>query len=287
MTARAAGPVGSATSEPATGRDGSLGGRIRDRLRGVHRGDRPPARKPFPGASHLRVAMSTLLTALCLVTCAAAILLLLLWQQSRDAGLLTSQVDRTRNLIATMQDVERWIAFGLVPVAVAWIALAAVNVGRASGQRRNAVVAALSLPVALMAVWYVGGELVAGSDNAIVQGAGWAVQVALLALPLVALERIAMAAEARRRPLRATYLIGAGYLAQLQFVAALSTINVADADDGDWGRLGAYLLIAGLIQVLGSLSANEAARAIEDGTEHRYELRSRFSESLLAQAERS
>jgi hypothetical protein len=39
--------------------------------------------------------------------------------------------------------------------------------------------------------------------------------------------------------------------------------------------------------VLGTLSANEAARAIEEGTEHRYQLRHRFGESLLAQAVRS
>jgi hypothetical protein len=45
-------------------------------------------------------------------------------------------------------------------------------------------------------------------------------------------------------------------------------------------------VIGALLQVLGSLSANEAARAIEDGTEHRFRLRQRFGESLLAQAER-
>ena len=47
------------------------------------------------------------------------------------------------------------------------------------------------------------------------------------------------------------------------------------------------IVIGGLIQVLGTLSANEAARAIEEGTEHRYQLRHRFGEALLAQAVRS
>jgi hypothetical protein len=42
-----------------------------------------------------------------------------------------------------------------------------------------------------------------------------------------------------------------------------------------------------LIQVLGTLAANEAARAIEDATEHRYQLRHRFGEALLEQARRS
>ncbi len=54
-----------------------------------------------------------------------------------------------------------------------------------------------------------------------------------------------------------------------------------------WGKLAAYLLIGGLIQVLGTLAANEAARAIEEGTQHRYDLRHRFGETLLAQAQRS
>ena len=38
------------------------------------------------------------------------------------------------------------------------------------------------------------------------------------------------------------------------------------------------------MMVLGTLAANEAARAIEEATDHRYELRHRFGEALLAQA---
>jgi hypothetical protein len=254
-----------------------------DRVRGVQRGDRAPAKEPIPGISQLRLVMSLLLSALCLLTVGGAILLLLLWRQSRDSGLLTTQLDRTWELLDAMQEIERWLAFSVVPVATAWIAMAAVNVGRATGQRRNAVVAALSLPIAIAGAWFVGREMVAGSDDAVTRGAGWALQFAILALPVIFLERIATTAEARHRPLRATYLIAGAYLAQLQFLGGLSTIDPADTQD-DWGRTGAYLLIGALLQVLGSLSANEAARAIEEGTQHRYQLRSRFSESLLSQA---
>ena len=228
--------------------------------------------------------MSLMLSALCLLTVGGAILLLLLWRQSRDSGLLTTQLDRTWELLDAMQEIERWLAFSVVPVAMAWIAMAAVNVGRgATGQHRNAVVAALSLPLAIAGVWFVGREMVAGTDDAVTRGAGWALQFAILALPVIFLERIATTAEARHRPLRATYLIAGAYLAQLQFLGGLSTIDPTEIQD-EWGRVGAYLLIGALLQVLGSLSANEAGRAIEEGTQHRYQLRSRFSESLLSQA---
>ena len=282
-TQRVADARASITQTPVKARPDSAWIRFVDRVRGADRGDRAPAKEPYPGASYLRLVMSILLSVLCVLTVGGAILLLLLWQQSRDAGVLTTQVNRTWDLLDTLQEVERWVAFSVVPVAAAWIALAAINVARATGKRRNPLIAAASLLVALAGVWFVGSEVVAGSEDAVTQAVGWAVQVAFLGLPLIFLERIALAAEARRRPLRATYLIAAAYLAQLQFLGGLSTIDRNDVGD-DWGRVGAYLLIGALLQVLGSLAANEACRAIEDGTQHRYQLRSRFSESLLSQA---
>lgn len=282
-TARVAEARQSITREAVTPSDGGPLRRTLDRVRGVRHGARAPARKPYPGESVLRVVMSMLLAALCLLTVAGAVVLLLLWQQSRDSGVLTSQLDRTWDILDTLRVVERWVAFAVVPIAMALIALAAINVGRATGNRRNPVIAALSLPAGLIAVWLIGSEWIAGSDDVVDQVAGLAVQIALLALPVIFLERIALTAEARRRPLRATYLLGAAYLAQLQFLGALSTIERAD-DSAEWGRLGAYLVIAALIQVLGTLAATESARAIEQGIDHRYQLRSRFSESLLAQA---
>jgi hypothetical protein len=282
-TARVAEARQSITRESVKPAESTAMRRFLDRLRGVRYGDRAPARPPYPGESVLRVVMSLLLAALCLLTVAGAVVLLLLWQQGRDSGVLTSQLDRTWDIIDSLRVVERWVAFAVVPVAMAIIALEAINVGRATGNGRNPVVAALSLPVGLIAAWLVGREWVAGSDDVLDQVAGLAVQIALLALPVIFVERIALTAEARRRPLRATYLLGAAYLAQMQFLGALSTIERAD-DSAEWGRLGAYLVIAGLIQVLGTLAATEAVRSIEHGIDHRYQLRSRFSESLLAQA---
>ncbi len=243
----------------------------------------PPPVAPIRGCSYLRVAMSLLLSVLCLLTLGGAILLMLLWRQSRDSGLLTNRIDRTWDLLDLMQGIERWVAFAVVPVATLWIAFAAVNVGRATGQRPNPLVAALSLPVALVGVWLVGRVVIGDSDEVLVEVAGLALQIAILALPLVVLERIAAVAEARHRALRATYMIAAAYLVQLQFLGGLSNIDPAEVQDS-WGRFGAYLLIGALIQVAGSFSANEAARAIDVGIQHRYQVRSRMGERLFTPA---
>lgn len=248
-------------------------------------GELAAARAPIEGTRALRIVMTLLLAVLCLITVAGAILMLLLWQQNREAGVLTSQLDRTWDLFDVLRDIERVVAFGVVPVAVAWIVLATVNVRRATGQRRNPAVAGLSLVVGTVGAWLIGDQIVGRSDDWLGQGAGFVLQAVFLAIPLLALERVSVSAEARHGALRATYVIAVVYLAQMQFLGGVSTVE-RTADSTEWGRLGAYLVIGALLQVLGSLAANEAARAVEDGTEHRFRLRQRFGESLLAQAER-
>jgi hypothetical protein len=259
---------------------------LRERMRrsGQH-GELGTAQAPVRGPSILRVAMTTMLAFCSLLTVAGACLVLLLWRQNKDNGVLTEHLDTVWETFGYLRDIERWVALGVVPVAVCWIAIATLNVGRATGQRPSSIVAALSLPVGLAGVWFVGSELLTDDKEPLVRGAGFALQLVFLALPLVAIERVAEAAEARHRPLRAAFVIGAGYLAQLEFFSALSTTEET-RDPQEWGRLGAYLVIAGLLQVLGTLSVNEAARAIEDGSQHRFELRQRFGESVMAQAVR-
>lgn len=260
---------------------------LRDRLnsRRIH-GDLTAAQAPYPGTSILRLVMASMMSLLCLLTIGGAVLMLLLWQQDRSSGVLTTQIDRTWELFGYLREVERWVAFGIVPVAVGWVVLATINVRRATGLRRNPIIAGGSLLVGIAGVWIIGATQVADADGPITKAVGVAIQAAFLAIPLLALERVAEAAEARHRPLRATYVIAVVYIAHLQGLGGLSTIEETN-DAEKWGRLGAYLLIGGLIQVLGTLSANEAARAIEEGTEHRYQLRHRFGEALLAQAVRS
>jgi hypothetical protein len=259
---------------------------LRERLnRPSHHGELNPALEPYAGTKILRLVMTGMLSAMCLLTIAGSVLMLMLWQQNQDSGVLTTQIDRTWELFDYLRVLERWLAFGVVPVVLAWIVLATINVRRATGQRRNPAIAAASFVVGVTGAWVIGATQVAEADGPIPKAVGIAIQAALLAIPLIVMERVAEAAEARHRPLRATYVIAVVFIAHLQGLGGLSTTE-ATKDADSWGRLGAYLLIGGLIQVLGTLSANEAARAIEEGTQHRYELRHRFGEALLAQAQR-
>ena len=256
-----------------------------DRFRDRSHGELAAAEEPIGEGSTLRMAIAIMLSVLCLLTVGGAVLVLLLWQQDRASGVLTTQLDRTWELFDSLRIVERWLAFAALPVATAWVAIAAVNVRRATGIRRNPAVAAASLPIGVIGAWMIGREIVADADDWVGRSSGFVLQAVFLAIPLLALLRLAQAAEARNRPLRVAYVVAVVHLAQLQFLGSLSTVDQS-SPAAEWGRLGAYLIIGALVQVLGALSANEAARSIEEGTDHRYQLRHRFGESLLAQAAR-
>lgn len=260
---------------------------LRDRINAARRQptELATALEPFPGSNVLRMGMSLVLSAACMLTIGGAVLMLLLWQQNRESGVLATQVDRTWEIFDYLRQVERLVAFAVVPVALAWIVLATINARRATGERRNPALAAAALLAGIGGVWFIGATQVADAEGPVSKAVGIAIQAAFLAVPLIMMERVAEAAEARHRPLRATYLIAVAYIVQLQTLGGLSTIEPTFESDR-WGRLGAYMLIGGLLQVLGTLSANEAARAVEEGTDHRYQLRHRFGEALLAQAQR-
>ena len=195
----------------------------RFRLHHVVHGELTAAREPYTGTHVLRFALATLLSVICLLTVCGAILMLLLWQQDRDAGVLTSQLDRTWDLFDMLGQIERLVAFATIPVAVAWIALATINVRRATGNRRNPVVAALSLVVGLVGIWLIGDRIIAEANDWIGEASGLVLQSIFVAIPMLALVRIANAAEARHRPLRATGMVAVAYLVQLQFMGASRT----------------------------------------------------------------
>jgi diacylglycerol kinase family enzyme len=131
-----------------------------------------------------------------------------------------------------------------------------------------------------------GREVVAEAldkDDWVGATAGIALQAVLIAISLATMERLADAAAARHRPFRVAFAMTLGYLVVLQTAGSLATIDRTTEIDG-WGRAGALVLIAALIQILAVLAFTEAGRALEEGTQHRYELRHRFGESVLLQA---
>jgi hypothetical protein len=250
---------------------------------GAQRRELASAEPPYPGARVLRLALGGTLFALSLLTLAGALLMLLLWQQHRDAGVLTTQIDRTWDLFGHLRSVERLLAFAALPMALAWAALATFNARRATGQRRSAVVPVVALAAGVAGVWVIGAELVAGASGLIDRSAGYVLQAIAIAIPLLAFERVAEAAEARRRPMHITAILAVTFVIVLQELGGLSTV-APTTNPEEWAGLGINLVILALVQALGALAATEAARAIEEGTQHRYDLRSRFSQSVLHQA---
>jgi hypothetical protein len=272
---------GDPTVPPA--RRAALGSLTRERVADTGRRQLTAAKPPIPGTRQLRLALSGILFLMSLATLGGAVVVLLLWQQYRDSGVLTTQIDRAWDLVENLRVVERALAFGVVPVALAWIVLATLNARRATGHRRNPAVPAIALVVGVVGIWMIGAEIVAVAESWIERSVGYLLQAVGVVLPLLALERVAEAAEARRRPMHVTALLAIAAVVVLQERGGLSTLVPTDDSDA-WGMIGVDLVILALIQALGALGANETARAIEEGAQHRYQLRSRFSESVLAQA---
>lgn len=252
----------------------------------VERPSRPAlttAREPIAGARALRIGFTGMIFLASAATAAGAVLMLLLWMQHRDSGVLTTQIDRAWELFDHLRTIERLVAFAIVPITLGWIVLATLNVRRATGERRNPFVAGGAFLAGVIGIWFVGAEMVATAEDWVGTTVGIVFQSVFVALVLLSMERLAESAEARRRGLHVTAVMAIVYLAHLQGLGGVSNLERTE-DPERWGMLGAYLVIGALIQALGALAANEAARAIEDGSTHRYELRSRFGESLLAQA---
>ncbi len=254
---------------------------LRERLGGERKPRHATPVEPFGFVEIFRALYAIGLSVLCLLTLGGAILMLLAWQQDESSGLLTSQVDRLWDLFELLAEIERVVAFAALAFAVVWIFVATVNLKRATGKGLNPLVATASLLIGVGMMWFVGDQIVSEADDNLTKAGGIALQAVFLMIPLLALERVATAAEAKHQSIRFSFVLAAAYLALLQSLGALSTIDRTTEIHG-WGRTGANLVIVVLVQALGALAANEAGRAIEDATRNRYDIRHRFGESLLA-----
>jgi hypothetical protein len=254
---------------------------LRERLGGERQPRHATPVAPFALVKIFRTVYALGLSALCLLTLGGAVAMLLAWQQEESSGLLTSQLERLWDLFELLAEIERVVAFATLAFAVAWVFVATVNLNRATGKGLSPLVAAVSLLIGVGMVWFVGDRLVSDADDNLSKAAGMALQAVFLMIPLLALERVATAAESKHQSIRFSFVLAVAYLALLESLGALSTID-RTTDIHGWGRTGANLVIVVLVQALGALAANEAGRAIEEATQNRYDIRHRFGESLLS-----
>ena len=237
-----------------------------------------PTRPPMAVIRHVRVVLALLLTAFVLVTAAGALLLLMAWRQESTDGLASGQTERLWDIWEVLADIERYIALAAMPIAVVWTLVAALNVMGSIRRAKWSPLAAFALIGAFIGVWAIGDQVVRPADDHLTEALGIVAQAGCVIVAMLFFDRLAAAAEARRRPLHMTAVMAIAYLVVLQLTGAISTIDRTTDFDG-WQRGATFVLIATLIQLLGTLAANEAMRAIEEGTEHRYELRARFGEA--------
>lgn len=196
----------------------------------------------------------------------------LLVDRSRSHGVLTSQVSKTWTTFGYLQDAERIVAFTLVPVAMATVAIIAMNARRVGGVRCNPVLAAASIALAVGGIWILGARIVVESDDWVGRSSEIAVQIAFLLVPLIAIERVAATIDAELRPLRIAFLAAAVYLVLVQGSATVTSIEATNVSER-WGELGALLVLTAVIQVLGALSVNEAIHGISNAADRRYTAR--------------
>lgn len=219
----------------------------------------------LPGLDLVRLGIVTLLAGLALLTLIAAGVVFLFWSQSEGGALLPSQRERAWDALGVLQSGARFVGVALLGFVSIWTFLAVANVRLASARRRNPIIAAAAWPVSAVAFWMIADRLVVdASAGSIV--VGLACQAAVLAVPFVLLERAADAVDARRTPLRITYLFVVVLLVYLQALGGLAS-TAEDGDSTDLGRLVGFLVVGALVQLLSTLAVTEACRSMEDATE--------------------
>ena len=220
----------------------------------------------LPGADTLRLALCTFLAGAALLGLVGAGLVGLLWFDSRDTGVLPVQRQRAWDALEALEVASRGVTIALIAAVSAWTFVIVLNIRMTSGHRRNPVIATLAWPAAAGAIWWVADRVVADASMSMVM-VGFAVQAAVLAVPLLVLERSAATIGARRTPLRIVYASGVVLLVHVQGPGGLS--NLPDAvTTAAVGRLAGYLVIGALIQLCTTLAVTEACRTMSLACRH-------------------
>lgn len=236
----------------------------------------------LPGVGLLRLVMVTLIAGLALLSLVGATITAMLWRDSRDTGVLTSERQRTWDSLAALREASVGVIVALLLVVVAWTLLTVINVRRTSGRRFNPLFAAACWPAAAFAVWWIADRMtVDASVGSVVLG--FAAQAAVLALPFLVLERIADAVGARRSPIRIVYVLGVVLLVHVQGLGGLMRLPDS-ATTTEIGRLAGYLAIGALIQLCSTLAVTEACHALSRTCRHEADHHNMLVEARLAAA---
>ena len=89
-------------------------------------------------------------------------------------------------------------------------------------------------------------------------------------VPFLVLEHCADTIGARRTPIRISYAFGVVLLVHLQGLGGLSTIQET-SDPTDLARIGGYLAIGALVQLMSTMAVTEACRSMTRAALHEAE----------------
>ncbi len=223
----------------------------------------------IPGANLFRLVIVTMLAGLALLTLVGSVVMFMFWLETRDGALLPSQGQRAWDAIEVLHDGSRVIGLALIALAAIWTFVAVANVRMASGRRRNPLIAAASWPAAAVGFWMLADRYVVDQAVGVII-IGYVAQAFVIYVPFFLLERAADAVDARRTPLRMTYLAGVVLAVYIQALGGLATIQ--ESPDTDFGRLAGVLALGALLQALFTLAVTEACRTLESATEHETDL---------------
>jgi hypothetical protein len=222
-----------------------------------------------PGGELLRHVLVTLLAGLSLLSVVGAVVTGMLWFDSRETGVLFAEQQRTWDTLDGLRAASAGVTAALIAAASAWTFVSVWNVRRASGRRRNPIVAAAAWPAAAYGTWWIADRVIADASVGRVV-LGFAAQAAVLAVPFLLLERSALAVDARRTPMRIMYALVVVLLVHVQGLGGLSRLPDS-VTTTDVGRLAGYLAIGALIQLCSTLAVTEACQALSQATRHEAE----------------
>lgn len=251
---------------PTTSKAFSVPRRTGRRTVGPNADVRDEARQ-LPGTDALRFAVVVGLAGLALLAVVGAAVMVLFWIETRDGIVLPSQRDRAWETVDQLYRAASVVGLVVTGLVAIWSFLAVCNVRLATGARRNPLLAAVAWPAAFVGVWLLAGRI--DDDSSVDQVVlTLLAQAAVLYVPFLLLERAADAVDARRTPLRITYVFAVVLVVYTQGLVTLSD-STETATSFEFGRLAGYLGLGALVLLLSTLAVTEGCRSI--GTAARYE----------------